>query len=302
MKVVDLFAGAGGSSTGATQAGMRVVAAVNHWRRAVETHRVNHPQTAHFCQDAALMDPRQLPAYDVLLASPECRGHAKAKGKERPHHDKSRATAWCVVNVAEITRPAALVVENVPELRQWNLYRHWRGALESLGYRLTENVLDAADFGVPQHRVRLFIVGMQDRRPEPVEAPKVPLVPIRKALNIDAGRWSPVAGHCANTIERARRGRRDCGPVFVMPYYGSGSGETGRSIDRPLGTVTTRDRWAIVRDDEMRMLTPAEYKAAMGFPASYQLTGSRAEQIHQLGNAVAPPVMRALCRAIGEAA
>lgn len=295
MRAVDLFAGAGGSSTGATQAGVRVVAAVNHWRLAVDTHRLNHPGARHYCQDAALMDPRDLPPHDLLLASPECRGHTKAKGKDRPHHDASRATAWCVVNVAEVTRPRWLVVENVPEFRGWSLYPQWRSSLETLGYRLTENVLDAAAFGVPQHRVRLLIVGSLDRQPSPVTPWRRRSVPVRECLDLDSGRWSPVAGHCAKTEARAKRGRREHGEAFVMPYYGSGSGETGRSLDRPLGTVTTRDRWAIVRGGEMRMLTPAEYQAAMGFPADYQITGTRAEKIHQLGNAVCPPVMRAIC-------
>ena len=87
-----------------------------------------------------------------------------------------------------------------------------------------------------------------------------------------------------------------------MPFYGSGSGETGRSLDRPLGTVTTRDRWAVVDGDRMRMMQPPEYAAAMGFGAGVRLPPTRAEAIHLLGNAVCPPVPEALVRAIGAAA
>lgn len=112
---------------------IRIVAAVNHWQLAVQSHQQNHPEAQHYCQDAALLDPRRLPPFDVLLASPECRGHTHARGKDRPHHDASRATAWCVVNVAEVTKPHYLVVENVPEFREWILYPLWRSALESLG-------------------------------------------------------------------------------------------------------------------------------------------------------------------------
>lgn len=300
LRAVDLFCGAGGSSFGAKLAGVEVVAAVNHWRLAVDTHELNHAGTKHFCQDAALLDPRTLPPFDLLLASPECRGHAKAKGKERPHHDKSRATAWCVVNVAEVCRPRFLVVENVPELREWLLYPQWRESLERLGYSLEEYVFDAANFGVPQNRVRMFVVGSQDKVPI-IKEPKKKHKPISGVLDFNAGRWSPVKGHCEKTLRRVANGRERFGDCFVMPYYGSGSGETGRSIDRPLGTVTTRDRWAVVRGDEMRMLTPMEYQCAMGFPKSYRLVGTRAQQIHQLGNAVCPPQMKAICRAIGEA-
>lgn len=299
MRTVDLFAGAGGSSWGARLAGFQIVAAVNHWPLACTSHEANFPDAKHFCQDAALMDPRTLPQFDLLLASPECRGHARAKGKERPHHDASRASAWCVVNVSEVCRPRFIVVENVPELRNWLLYHEWRSSLERLGYSLAEHVFDAADFGVPQNRVRLIIVGSLDRLPL-IQQPGKRHRPISGVLDLDGGKWSAVKGHCERTLRRIARGRETFGDTFVMPYYGSGSGETGRSIERPIGTVTTRDRWAIVREDRMRMLTPAEYQQAMGFPKSYKITGTRAEQIHQLGNAVAPPMMTHVCKSLVE--
>ena len=64
------------------------------------------------------MAPRDLPQHDLLISSPACQGHTQARGTDKPHHDASRATAWCVVNIAEVTRPATLVVENVPGLRR----------------------------------------------------------------------------------------------------------------------------------------------------------------------------------------
>jgi DNA (cytosine-5)-methyltransferase 1 len=87
-----------------------------------------------------------------------------------------------------------------------------------------------------------------------------------------------------------------------MPYYGSGSGETGRSLDRPLGTLTTRARWAAVDGDRMRMLASGECAAAMGFPADYRLLGNLKERHMQIGNAVCPPVMRAVVARMLEAA
>ena len=87
-----------------------------------------------------------------------------------------------------------------------------------------------------------------------------------------------------------------------MPYYGSGSGLTGRSLERPLGTVTTRDRWALVDGDRMRMLQPPEYRAIMGFPDDYVLPRQRNLAIHLLGNAVCPAVAHDLVVALKEAA
>jgi len=67
-------------------------------------------------------------------------------------------------------------------------------------------------------------------------------------------------------LQRVANGRRSCGDRFIVPYYGSGSGTTGRSLDRPLGTITTLDRWAPVDGDRMRMLRADECRAAMDFP------------------------------------
>lgn len=303
MKAVDLFAGAGGLTTGAVQAGVQVVACVNHWPRAVETHALNHPNVIHRCQDVALMDPRDLPPHDLLMAAPACQGHSPARGKDRPHHDASRATAWAVVDVAEVTRPRWLIVENVPAIRKWKLFPAWENALTLLGYHLSAQVLNAADFAVPQLRERVIIVGRLGRRAPHLTSPGLPHVPARSFMDWSAGTWRPVAEKVEATRNRVARARRDGhGERFVMPYYGSGSGETGRSLDRPLGTVPAADVWAAVDGDRMRMLTVTELQAAMGFPGDYRVLGDRADVTKQLGNAVCPPMAREVVRQILEAA
>ena len=287
VRAVDLFAGAGGWSCGAESAGVRVVAGANHWPRAVETFRAAHPGAVARCQDVTIMDPRDLPAFDLLLASPACQGHSRARGTDQPHHDAQRATAWAVVQVAEVCRPRWLAVENVPEFARWTLYRHWRAALSTLGYRITERVLDAAEHGVPQERRRLFVVGSLERLPSLSSAGLEP-VPASTFVDFERGSWSPVAGHVPRTLERVAAAQREHGPRVLVPYYGSARG--GRPLSRPVGTITTRDRYAVIDGDRMRMLDVSELRAAMGFPPSYPLTGTREEQVHQLGNAVVPAV------------
>ncbi len=134
--------------------------------------------------------------------------------------------------------------------------------------------------------------------------PRLPHVPIGPAIRWDDYAWSAVEkpGRAPATIARWRKGRAAFGDRFVMPFYGSGSGETGRSLDRPLGTVTTRDRWALVDGERMRMLQPPEYAAAMGFAPDVVLPPQRKEAIHLLGNAVAPPVVREFVAALRKAA
>ena len=159
MRAVDLFAGAGGFSEGARMAGLEVIWAANHWPVAVEWHAANHPDTAHICQDLQQADFRQMPAHDILLASPACQGHSPARGKERPHHDAQRSTAWAVVSAAECHKPAVVLVENVPAFTRWVLYPAWEAAMRALGYQVAPHLIDAADHGVPQHRQRLRVNG-----------------------------------------------------------------------------------------------------------------------------------------------
>ena len=298
MRAVDLFSGAGGWSCGAEQAGVSVVAGADHWPRAVETFRAAHPEAQARCQDVALMDPRDLPQFDLLLASPACQGHSRARGTDQPHHDAQRATAWAVVQVAEVCRPRWIALENVPEFTSWALYRHWRAALSTLGYRITERVLCASRHGVPQERRRWFAAASLERLPRLSSADLEPLPASSFVIYDGSDEWARVADKVERTRARVAAAQAEHGPRVLVPYYGSARG--GRPLSRPVGTLTTHDRYALVDGDRLRMLSVDEQRAAMGFPPSYPLTGTRAEQVHQLGNAVCPPVAARVVRQLLE--
>jgi len=286
---IDLFAGAGGFSTAARQAGVKVLWCANHWPAAVAAHAANHPSTIHACQDLHQADFTQAPAHDILLASPSCQGHARARGKERPSHDAARATAWAVVTCAKVHRPKAVIVENVPEFLDWVLYPAWVAAMQALGYVLEPHVCNSADYGVPQERIRVIIVATRGR-PLGLVQPKLPHVPARDIIDLSTGNWSAInkPGRAAATLERIANGRAAHGREFLISYYGNT--RTGRSLDRPIGTITTKARWAVVSGDRMRMLTREETIKAMGFPADYALPPDTTLSTHLLGNAV-PPAM-----------
>ena len=294
LRAIDLFAGAGGFTTGAVAAGINVVWAANHWPAAVACHSLNHPATEHACQDLHQMDWARVPAHDLLLASPACQGHTHARGKDRPHHDTARSTAWAVVSAAEACRPRSIIVENVVGFRRWTLFPSWIGALQRLGYHITADVLDAADLGIPQHRVRLFVRGQLGRTPPPIVLPPRTHRAARTILDTASPHWSRVRTLCARTRARVDAGRRAHGREFLVAYYGTEAG--GRSLDLPLGTVTTRDRFAVVDGPWLRMLTVAEYRRAMGFPDTYHLPPQQRLAKHLLGNAVPPPLAMAVIR------
>lgn len=290
---IDLFAGLGGWSTGARMAGVEVLWAANHWPEAVHWHSANHPDAIHICQDLHQADWTKVPRHDLLLASPCCQGHSKARGKAagNPQHDASRSTAWAVVSALEFHRPDAAIIENVPEFMDWVLYPAWAAAMQALGYQLAPHVVDCADLGVPQNRVRLFLVCTRSRAPLFLQLPQHEHVSAMSFIDLSAGKWSAVdkPGRAQATLDRVAAGRAAHGARFLMPYYTSGSGLTGRSLHRPIGTITTRDRWAIVDGDRMRMLTANENLRAMSFPAGTKVPDNHRLTVHMAGNAV-PPV------------
>ncbi|MFA5552582.1 MAG: DNA cytosine methyltransferase [Trueperaceae bacterium] len=194
ITVTDLFAGAGGSSTGAIQVpGVEVVLAANHWSKAIEVHNRNHPDTLHVCADLSQMNPRYVPTTDILWASPECTNHSIAKGRRDARQpdlfgevlpdeaaERSRATMWDVPRFTEYHRYQAVIVENVVEIRRWAPYSAWLNAMDSLGYEHHEvylNSMHANAHGLPapQSRDRIYVVfwRRKNRRPdlEGIQAP-----------------------------------------------------------------------------------------------------------------------------------
>lgn len=186
MKAVDLFAGAGGCSTGllqaATERGERVeLVAVNHWPISVETHTRNHPEARHFCASIETLDPKvAVPGgkLDLLIAAPECVFHSTARGG-KPIDDQRRASAWHVLRWLEHLHVEEVLIENVPEFVKWGplgkndrplkskqgeIFRAFIAVIESLNYRVEWKVLNAADFGAATTRRRLFIRATRGRR------------------------------------------------------------------------------------------------------------------------------------------
>src|SRR5262249_172506 len=146
IRAIDIFSGAGGSSAGAAQAGVDIVAAFDYCRLAGRTHQANFPKTKFFCgrlEKRSLKKlTRQLGRIDLILASPECASHSPAKGN-KPRCEKSKNTAFQVIRFAKMFRARWIVVENVVSMRQWSRYPEFKEKLGDQGYHIREQVLDA---------------------------------------------------------------------------------------------------------------------------------------------------------------
>src|SRR5579859_1742096 len=146
ITVTDLFCGCGGSTTGALEAGADVRLAINHWDKAVQTHQANYPHVDHVLTDLHEANPRRFRRTDILLASPECTNHSKAKGKKRKAppeeqgqlpgiddgppltteaEERSRCTMHAPLDWMEAHRHKAVILENVVDIQDWPSLRGW---------------------------------------------------------------------------------------------------------------------------------------------------------------------------------
>ncbi len=167
LTAVDIFAGGGGLTVGLKRAGFRVAAAVEIERHAVATYGANHPDVRCVDRDvagvtgAALLQAAGTDRIDLLAGCPPCQGFTSLTAKYADREDPRNGLVLEIARLAEETSPRAVMMENVPGLSRKgaSLYRELRARLESLGYRLSEGVLQVADFGVPQFRKRLVLLG-----------------------------------------------------------------------------------------------------------------------------------------------
>lgn len=181
ITAVDLFAGAGGTSTGLSLACKELsktpsLTAINHWQRAIETHALNHPWATHICADIGTINPSEIiksGKLSILVASPECTFFSRARGG-KPILDQKRTPAWYVLKWLEALNVDSLLVENVAEFQNWGplnaeqhpikekkgeIFQAWIQGIRSLGYTVEYRVLNSADYGDATSRRRLFILG-----------------------------------------------------------------------------------------------------------------------------------------------
>lgn len=311
VRAIDLFCGVGGSSWGAKCAGVEIVAGLDMWETAGKVYKDNFPDANFYRGKLEDIRPEdlvgELGKIDLILASPECTNHSVAKGN-KPRCEESRKTALQVLRFADAFKPRWIVVENVSSMRNWSRYKEFVSEIEKLGYHTKTELLNAADFGVAQSRKRLFILCDREKKPESV------ILPRRKRRTardiIDGNGTYDYSRLCTKkrakaTLERAKRAIKQVGEKspFLIVYYGSDAAGGWQRLNVPLRTITTLDRFAFVKHDGkrhiMRMLQPPELKAAMGWPKKYKINhGTRRDKVKMIGNAVCPPVMKAIVKSL----
>ncbi|MDG6973397.1 MAG: DNA cytosine methyltransferase [Nitrososphaerota archaeon] len=341
LRVVDLFCGAGGFSLGFKQLGFDVIYAVDNWKPAVETYRLNNPNTKVERIDATVLAPDRIPEADVFIGGPPCTEFSGSKLGGGGNVRKGMLLVYRFFHFVQKLRPRWWVMENVPRLPQSlppTLTLKELGISEEESYFDIPKikVFDAADFGVPQKRIRAFL----GKYPDPVRshsetgttrldgATYEPWIPMRRALDafpspfgrpeqgrlvrdplydfaLDEGKLRDHFGReCVLTEEETTRNRNQ---KTKHPYYGKM--RFPDAVDRPARTVMatqikpSRETMVIQESIDggtlFRRPTVRECATLQGYPINYAFVESSLSTRYRLvGNSVPVGLSRAIAAAI----
>ncbi len=324
MKCVSLYTGCGGLDLGFGEAGFETIWANDIDPFALDTYRNELKRRGHalpeiFCGDVSKAVFPAKGSVDVVIGGPPCQGFSVA-GKMDPNDPRSKQV-WEFFRVVEQLDPAAFVMENVKSLATNS---RWAGTIraleakgEALGYKCRVMVLNAADYGVPQMRERMFLVGAKEK-PMPVPMKLMVRKTVREALSA-----LPAFGEPGNdSICKAKVTAAKTPVMRRSPYAGMLFNGQGRPVDLEAAALTLPasmggnrtpiiDQMALEKSaqpwivnyhshlegggeptvdvpERMRRLTVEEAACLQGFPAGMVFSGSQCTKFRQIGNSVPP--------------
>lgn len=303
-KSIDLFAGIGGIRIGFEQAfGSKIKTVfVSEWDgKAQETYVANHGTSVPIAGDITQINPKDIPDCDILMGGFPCQPFSQA-GLQKGFYDTRGTLFFNIEKIIEEKRPKVFFLENVKRLRthdHGNTFNVIKTHLEKLDYTFDSAVLAAKDFGVPQNRERIYMVGF-DRRyfnlpddfhfefPEP---PKTP-VKVGDILETDVPEKYTLSDRLwAGTLRRKEEHMKK-GNGFGYSLFNENSPYTNTISARYYkdGSEVLIEQ----KGSNPRRLTPRECARLQGFPESFKIVVSDNAAYKQFGNSVAIPVIKAI--------
>lgn len=304
-KVVSLFAGCGGSDLGILgdfeynkekyiKLPYKIIYALDIDQKALETHSLNFKGNKTKCGDICNIESKEIPDCDIIIGGFPCQSFSTVNPTKDPFDDRANLYKQ-MVRIIKDKQPKAFIAENVKgllTLRGGEIFKKVYKAFEDAGYILTYQLLNAADYGIPQKRERVIIVGIRK------DLLKQYIFP--KATNIK--NWVPLSVAIENLAiedkkyyfsERAVLGMKNAKPNMKRGLW--------QRLDEPCLTVTShlakvslnsRDPVLLVDSEKelYRRFTPREAARIQSFPDSFKFAGSESSAYRQIGNAV-PPVL-----------
>ena len=298
FKFIDLFAGIGGIRLAFEKQGGECVFSSEWDKFSQITYKENFGEIP--SGDITAIHERDIPNHDILLAGFPCQPFSHA-GLKRGFDDIRGTLFFDIARILKEKRPKMVLLENVKGFAshdKGNTFRVVCEVLESLGYEVNSQVLNARDFGVPQNRERIYIVGIDRKRTlkTPFVFPKPPKLKVElgdilekrvdSKYTISDKLWK---GHQRRLKEHRARGNG-----FGYSLFNSKSPYTS--------TISARyykDGSEILIEQSgknPRKVTPREAARLQGFPDNFIIPVSDAQAYRQFGNSVAVPVVRAIAK------
>lgn len=336
MRAIDLFCGAGGMTSGLVASGFEVVGAVDNWAVAIETHRRNfdHPaiqsDITELDADTLLaeLDADPAIAIDLVAGGPPCQGFSIQR--IGPDHDERNHLVLEFTRLAVDLAPRYVLMENVKGLlgrRGAPLLQECLRLLAEGGYEARVDVVDAADFGVPQRRRRAILSSWRNGEAPLEQLSTIP--PLTRTTVWDAlgdlprppiaAHMSPDPLHVESRMSKLNKQRlalipagggfEDLPPHMRVACHRNGASKIGhRNVygrlapDEPAATITARfdsfTRGKFAHPFEDRNITLREGARLQTFPDDFEFTGNREEIAAQIGNAVPPELAAFMADAV----
>ncbi len=291
---IDLFAGIGGIRLGFESVGGKCVFSSEFDEDACKTYEANFME--HPAGDITKIEASSIPDFDILLGGFPCQAFSIIGKKEGFANETCGTLFFDIERILKEKKPKAFMLENVRNLTahdKGNTFRIIRTHLEALGYTVYSKVLNALDYGVPQKRERIIIVGFLDNVqfsfPEPVDVSK------RKTLSDILEPTVDRKYYVRDEIRESRLARlKD--KDFPKPYI-SHENIAGSITPHPYSSALRAGASAnyILINDERRP-TERELLRIQGFPDSFKIVVPYSNIKKQTGNSVAVPVIEAVAR------
>jgi len=294
FRFIDLFAGIGGIRLGFESVGGHCVFSSEFDEDACTTYEANFGE--HPSGDITKIEARDIPDFDILLGGFPCQAFSIIGKKEGFANETCGTLFFDIERILKEKRPPAFMLENVRNLTahdNGNTFRTIKKHLEALGYHVYAKVLNALDYGVPQKRERIFIVGFLDNvkfefpQPVPIEE--------RKTL-VDILETKVDRKYYVRDEIRLSRLERLKDKDYPRPYI-SHENMAGSITPHPYSSALRAGASAnyILINDERRP-TEREMLRIQGFPDTYKIVLPYGKVKKQCGNSVAVPVIKAIAK------
>ena len=300
MKVVSLFSGAGGLDLGFKMAGHDIVWANDLYEDAVHTYQKNIGDHI-VLEDVRNIPTDTIPDCDIVIGGFPCQGFSVANTK-RNVADARNELYKQLIRVIEDKQPMFFLAENVKgltNLGKGEVFKMILSDFEQLGYRVQYKILNAADYGVPQTRLRVIIVGVRNDITWEYEFPK-------ETHSQDGQAGLPVWISVSEALKELPDpdSENDVPNHTYSKYKLNINGYIGHRLlnpDKPAPTVTARgdNRGGVVihpHPNGQRRMSCRELASVQSFPIDFEFSGNNSSIYRQIGNAVPPLLAYAVAK------